>query len=63
MRAGHAAQRRTTTRDPFGAFLSWMWALGTVAGFAALAVTGTAELGRYDARPALSAPDARIPAL
>ncbi|MBT2478511.1 hypothetical protein [Streptomyces sp. ISL-94] len=63
MSAGHAAHRRATARDPFGVFLSWIWALGTVAGFAALAATGTAELGRHDAMPALAAPDARIPAL
>ncbi|MFJ4905714.1 hypothetical protein ACIQCR_16680 [Streptomyces sp. NPDC093249] len=62
MRTGHAAHRRATRRDPFGLFLSWIWALGTVAGFGALAVTGAAELGRHDAMPELSAPDARIPA-
>ncbi|MFE9256032.1 MULTISPECIES: hypothetical protein [unclassified Streptomyces] len=63
MRSGRAAHRRATARDPFGLLLSWIWALGTVAGFTALAATGTAELGRHGAMPALAAPDARIPAL
>ncbi|WP_158717222.1 hypothetical protein [Streptomyces sp. NRRL F-4474] len=46
-----------------GHFLSWIWVLGTAAGFAALATMTTAELGHRDAPSAMAIPDAGFPVL
>ncbi|MFJ4768644.1 hypothetical protein ACIP88_05935 [Streptomyces uncialis] len=63
MTARRTAQRRAASGDPVGRFLSWIWVLGTAAGFAALATMTTAELGYHDALSAMAIPDAGFPAL
>lgn len=63
MTSRHAVQRGATSRDPEGRVLSWIWVLGTAAGFAALAVLTTGELGHRDAPSAMAIPDAGFPAL
>ncbi|GGZ73975.1 hypothetical protein [Streptomyces subrutilus] len=63
MTARHAAQRGAASGDPVGRFLSWIWVLGTAAGFAALATMTTAELSHRDALSAMTIPDAGFPAL
>jgi hypothetical protein len=59
----HAAQRRAASGDPVGRLLSWIWVLGTAAGFAALATMTTGELGHGDPPAAIAIPDAGFPAL
>lgn len=63
MTARHAVQRGATSGDPVGRVLSWIWVLGTAAGFAALATLTTAELGHRDALSAMAIPDAGFSAL
>ncbi|KIE23415.1 MULTISPECIES: hypothetical protein [Streptomyces] len=63
MTARHAAQRGTAAGDPVGRFLSWIWVLGTAAGFAALTTMTTAELGHRNALTAMAVTDAGLPAL
>lgn len=63
MTARHAAQDKAVSGDPVGRFLSWIWVLGTAAGFAALATMTTGELGHRDAPSAMAIPDAGFPAL
>ncbi|KJK54402.1 hypothetical protein [Streptomyces sp. NRRL F-4428] len=63
MTARHAAQRGAASGDPVVRFLSWIWVLGTAAGFAALATLTTGELGHRDAPSAMAIPDAGFPAL
>ncbi|MFD5513803.1 hypothetical protein ACFWIB_39640 [Streptomyces sp. NPDC127051] len=63
MTARQAAQSGIACGDPVGRFLSWIWVLGTAAGFAALATMTTAELGHRDALSAVTVPDAGFPAL
>lgn len=63
MTARHTAQRAAASGDPVGRLLSWIWALGTAAGFATLATMTTAELGPHDAPSAIAIPDAGFPAL
>jgi hypothetical protein len=63
MTARHAAQRGAASGDPVGRVLSWIWVLGTGAGFVAVATMTTGELGHHDALSAIAIPDAGFPAL
>ncbi len=52
------ATRGSVDRDPVGAFLGWLWALGMVAGFVSVAAAvdnGLADRGAHG--PALTMPD------
>ncbi|MEU6014536.1 hypothetical protein ABZ826_10900 [Streptomyces sp. NPDC047515] len=63
MTTRQAAQRGAASGDPVGRCLSWIWVLGTAAGFAALATMTTGELAHRDTPSAMAVTDAGFPAL